>query len=35
MSGIANLPQYSQQHVIITVAVLIAVGLVLWHLDNK
>jgi hypothetical protein len=35
MSGLANVAQYSQQHVIITLGLLILVGYGLWHLDNK
>lgn len=35
MSGLANVVQYNQQHVIIVVAVLVALGYFFWHLDNR
>lgn len=35
MSGIANVAQYNPQHVLLTVAVLIAIGYFFWHLDNR
>ncbi len=35
MSGIANVAQYSQQHVLITLGVLIGIGYLFWHWDNR
>lgn len=35
MSGIANVAQYSQQHVLITLGALAFGGYLLWHLDNR
>jgi hypothetical protein len=35
MSGLSNVAQYSQQHVLITLGVLIGLGYLVWHLDNR
>jgi hypothetical protein len=35
IAGLSNVPQYNPQHLLITVAVLIAAGYFFWHLDNK
>lgn len=35
IAGLSNVPSYNPQHLLITVAVLIAVGYLAWHLDNK
>lgn len=33
--GLGSAGQYDPKHVLITLAVLIAVGYFLWHLDNR
>jgi hypothetical protein len=33
--GIGQSTQYNPQHALLTIAVLIVVGVLLWHLDNR